>query len=142
MNLAIIKSGAIIILLLIGAIYDLKKRTIPLLLILSFGAVILLLSLIQPRPDIVTSCLGAILGIVLLVLSKAFDGAVGEADGLVMLIVGFGMGIYGGCVVLFYGLFLAALVSIVLLCFKKLSKKDSIPFVPFLLVSYLGVYLG
>ncbi len=142
MNLAIIKSVIIIVFLIISTIFDLKNKNIPTVLILSCGAAVLLLSLPDPNMNWMGSLFGALLGALMLVLSKVLNGAIGAGDGFVILLVGFVMGLYGGCVVLFYSLFLAAIFSIVMLCLKKLTKKDSIPFVPFVLICYLGVYFG
>ena len=142
MNPAIIKSITLILFLIIGSVFDIKNKKIPVLLLLSCGAVILLLSLIDGNMNWMVSFLGALLGGILLVLSRVLNGAIGPGDGLIILLVGFTMGLYGGCVVLFYSLFLAAVFSIALLFLKKLKKKDSIPFAPFVLISYLGVYLG
>ncbi len=142
MNLAIIKSIIIIVFLIISTIFDLRNKNIPTMLILSSGAAILLLSLPDPNMNWMGSLCGALLGVLMLVLSKVLNGAIGAGDGFVILLVGFVMRLYGGCVVLFYSLFLAAIFSIVMLCLKKLTKKDSIPFVPFVLICYLGVYFG
>ena len=100
------------------------------------------LSLFDTNMSWPVSLYGTLLGLLLLLLGKLFKGTIGVGDGLVMVLVGFVMGIYGGCVVLFYSLFLAAIFSIVLLCARKIKKKDSIPFVPFILVTYVGVYLA
>ena len=142
MNLTIIKSAVLIVFLFTSGIFDIKKKSIPLPLIVGGGIVLLFLSLLDHNMNWMVSILGAVLGAVLLLLSKILRGAIGVGDGLVVLLVGFVMGIYGGCVVLFYSLFLASLFSIVMLCLKKLKKKDSIPFIPFLFISYLGVFLG
>ncbi len=142
MNPAIIKSIILIVVLIISSVLDIKNKKVPVLLLLSCGVAVLLLSFIDQSMGWGVSAFGVLLGGVLLVLSKVFHGAIGSGDGLIVMLVGFVMGLYGGCVVLFYSLFLAALFSIVLLSLKKITKKDSIPFVPFILLSYLGVYLG
>ncbi len=142
MSLAIIKSIIILVFLVISTVLDIKNKNIPIILILCCGVALLLLSLPDQNMSWMVSLFGALLGGILLVLSKVLNGAIGMGDGCIILLVGFVMGLYGGCVVLFYSLFLAALFSIVLLCLKKCKKKDSIPFVPFVLISYLGVYLG
>lgn len=141
MNLAMIKSITIIIFLVISSVFDIRKKIVPLVLIALAGVLVLLLSLFDPHMSWTGSFIGTLLGLLLLLLGKLFKGTIGAADGLVMVLVGFVMGIYGGCVVLFYSLFLAAVFSIVLLSAKKVSKKDSIPFIPFILVTYVGVYL-
>lgn len=142
MSLAMIKSITLIIFLVISSIFDLKKKMVPLALITLAGVLVLLLSMFDPTMSWAKSLCGTLLGLLLLFIGKVFKGTIGAADGLVMIVVGFVMGIYGSCVVLFYSLFLAAMVSIVLLIFKKVNKKDSIPFIPFILVTYVGVYLA
>ncbi len=142
MSLAIIKSIIILVFLLISTVLDIKNKNIPIILILICGAALLLLSILDQNMNWTVSLLGTLLGGILLLLSKILNGAIGMGDGCIILLVGFVMGLYGGCVVLFYSLFLAAIFSVILLCLKKCKKKDSIPFVPFVLISYLGVYLG
>ncbi len=142
MNYALIKSITLILCLVVCSFYDIRKKAIPVVTILISGAAILLLSMLDKRTSLADSMVGLLLGVSLLALGKVSKGAIGIGDGLIMLLVGWVMGIYGGCVVLFYSLFLACIVSIILMCLKKLTKKDAIPFIPFVLISYLGVYLG
>ena len=83
--------------------------------------------------------LGVTLGGFLLGLNIITKGQIGVADGLIVCIIGIALGFYTTSGMLLSALFLSALVSLVLIVLKKVKRKTTIPFIPFLLVGYVGV---
>ena len=65
----------------------------------------------------------------------------GAADALVMGIIAMVTGIKKAVSVFFMAMMLACIISGILLIVKKIKRKDVIPFIPFLLVSYAGVMI-
>lgn len=87
------------------------------------------------------SCMGAVAGggMILLCMLFAKDG-VGAGDLKIYTLVGFYLGLAGVINVMFYSLFSAALVGIVLLVSKKAKRKTQIPMAPFIFLG-LNLYL-
>lgn len=81
---------------------------------------------------------GFAIGLLLLILSKLLRGQVGRGDGIILCVTGLCLGFRDNLNLLFYSLTLTAVVSLALLLFKKAGKKDTIPFIPFVFLSYLG----
>ncbi len=82
--------------------------------------------------------LGLATGLVLLLLGKLLKGQIGAGDGIILCITGFCLGFHDNLNLLFYGLTISAFVSLALLLLKRAGRKDTIPFIPFLFLSYLG----
>ena len=82
---------------------------------------------------------GVILGLCIIILSILTAGKIGIGDGALLCITGFGLGFWRNLELFGSALFLAAIVSILLLIFRMADRKRSIPFVPFLFIGYLIV---
>lgn len=80
---------------------------------------------------------GFILGAMVILISFATSGKIGLGDGMLLCVTGLGLGFWGNLELFALALFLAAVLSIILLVFRLADRKKSIPFVPFLLLSYL-----
>ncbi|MGN0399211.1 MAG: prepilin peptidase [Blautia sp.] len=74
-------------------------------------------------------------GIALLLLTKISQGAIGAADGLIVLGLGLWLGFWELLGVLSGAFFISAFVAGFLIVFRKKQKNDSIPFIPFLVLS-------
>lgn len=66
-------------------------------------------------------------------LSK--ERAMGEGDGILAFIIGFGLGLPLGLIMLYFSFVLGGVVGVVLLLGKKYGLKSAIPFGPFLLLA-------
>lgn len=123
-------------LLILCAIQDIRKKKIFLWMI-SSGAVLtglcLPFSQLISIPDRIA---GVVIGISVIFISIATSGKIGMGDALLLCITGLGMGFWGNLELFALALFLASIVSIILLIVHLADRKKSIPFVPFLLVSY------
>ena len=80
-------------------------------------------------------------GLLLLLISKCTKEAIGYGDSLMILLLGMYLGGMRVLLVLFWASFLAGICSLFLLLGRKRKKKEALPFLPFLAVSYLGVLL-
>lgn len=74
-------------------------------------------------------------------LSRLTRGGIGEGDIFVALAFALVLGGIGAALVITAGLILSAVAAGVLFILKKAGRKDTIPLVPFLCVSYGGVLL-
>lgn len=84
---------------------------------------------------------GAAYGAVVVVFSVFSKEALGLADGIVILVCGVAFGLYEAAGLSFIAMVAAALVSLILLIFRKAGRKTRLPFFPFLLFGYVFVRL-
>lgn len=74
----------------------------------------------------------------LLAVGKASNGKVGYGDGILILVLGVWTGFLECLLTLTAGLLLASIWAAAALILKIHNKKDTIPFIPFLLIGYLA----
>jgi len=133
----------------IAAVFDLKTRRIPNRLILCMLGTWLLLSAYEMLTGAETalhtlldSALGFFIGggIFLTVYLVSRKG-LGGGDVKFMAIAGLYLGLAGTIPAILYGSILAGITGLVLILFKKITRKDKLPLVPFLLVGILMTVL-
>ena len=88
------------------------------------------------KAEVTEMLLGLIPGAALLIAGK-LSGCVGEADGIMLLLLGGMYGLRNGGELMMYALLLASAVSIFLIAVKHAGKKDTLPFIPFLLAGFM-----
>ena len=135
--LEIIKIVVLGVFLLIEGIRDLQKHKVSMITVMIAGilGVIFQFGIIQENGLKIIG--GIFIGIVLLLLAKMTREKIGYGDGWIFVVTGIYMGFRNNMYLLLLSLFLASLVSICLLVFKKVNKKTELPFVPFILPGYL-----
>lgn len=84
---------------------------------------------------------GLLPGAVLLGVSKLSREALGMGDALLMLVLGIYLGLEAALDVLLLALFLAAVWAGILLFVGKKGRNYAFPFVPFLLIGYMGRWI-
>lgn len=107
-----------------------KIRLLPLLVCLIAG---IALSFIQGKEDGIFSLFGMLPGVLFLGMALATKEKIGYGDGLILIVTGVLLGLRINLIMVFVGLFLAALSSVWLLIRRKAEKNTKIAFVPFLL---------
>ncbi len=80
---------------------------------------------------------GCALGFGVILLSKVTGGKIGLGDGILLCVTGLGLGFWTNTELFGLALFLAAVLSILLLILRLVDRKKNIPFVPFLLAGYV-----
>lgn len=129
---------AAIIFILIGTIFDIKKKEIPILLIVIFGIVSIALAVRVENQNWQMVLFSLIPGATMLALSLCTRESIGYGDGFVVLVLGVLLGISKCLSCVFLGFFLSSVYSLLLLVFKKVNGKSRFPYMPFLAVG-LGV---
>lgn len=125
------------IMLLICAFEDLLYKKISIWIVAAGGVVTGIFILIMELPLLWDHLGGVLVGAIVIMISKATGGKVGMGDGLLLCVTGLGLGLWGNIELFAYALLAAAIVSIILLILRLANKKKSIPFVPFILISYV-----
>ncbi len=129
------------VLIMVCGIQDLRSKKIYLWLLL-IGAVIMGACIpFSASLLIIDRIAGLAVGIVVIVISFATRGKIGLGDGILLCITGIGLGFWSNMELFAIALFLAAVTSIILLSFRIVDRKKSIPFVPFLFIGYLIIFL-
>lgn len=130
--------------LVIGSGFDLKRKSIPKIYIYLWGGCsflyLVFASVIKNNIGIVTSAIiGIIPGAVVLFLAFASKEQIGWGDGWVILFMGIFVGAKKVCGAVFAAFVLLTLVIIILLLARRVKRKSTIPFIPFLLVGQFVV---
>lgn len=132
----------ILLFLFVCGIQDVRKKQINVCTLVIGGCVtgiFLAVGLIVKCVDLWSSLGGILVGIFVLILAFATKEKIGIGDGIVMCICGALIGGMKSLTCVFYGLLLAAVFSMVMLVFRKVKLRSSLPFIPFLLA---GIVVG
>ena len=121
---------------------DIKKKKIGLNLILAFGILGILFHMLWRIQTIESVLLGMSVGVVLLFFSVLTGGKIGAGDAVLLIVTGIYLGLEQNLELFFCGLLLSSVWALTLLVMRKKSRKDSIPFVPFLLAAYMGMLVS
>lgn len=125
--------------LFICSIQDVKRKQIHIALLcigmvtVMFGAMFFIDISIKNR------LMGFLPGGLLLGLNLITKNQIGIADGIIVCIIGGALGFYISSGILLFALFLSAIISLILIVLKKVKRKTTIPFIPFLFAGYVGV---
>lgn len=134
-----VTSCAVAVMLIICAVEDIRYRRVNCIPVLLWGMLGVCFHILWHQQSIYSMLGGLLTGIVLMGISWVSREAIGLGDGLVVAVMGIFLGASRNLQVLFLAFVLSALVSLGLLVMKKKNRKDSIPFIPCLLMAYLGV---
>ena len=118
---------------------DIRKKQIRLNPVLMFGIIGIFFHMLWRVQSIENILLGMSVGVVLLMLSVLTGGRIGAGDAVLLIVTGIYLGLEQNLQLFFSGLLLCGIWALGLLVLRKKSRKDSIPFVPFLLASYMGM---
>lgn len=135
--------GFVLSLLIIVAFVDMKIKIIPdiIVLLILLGAIVHeLLKLIIHKSfvNLLDNIIGLAVGGILFILIFAFSkGGIGGGDIKLISVLGFVLGIPKIFLCIFLSFLFGAIASIVLLALGLKGKKDSIPFGPFIVLSFI-----
>lgn len=88
------------------------------------------------EPGIVNIITGLIPGLILLVINRLTKEAVGRGDVYVVMLLGLMLGFEKTFTVLCLSMVMTALAGLVCMAFGSKSRKDSLPYIPFVLGAY------
>lgn len=121
----------------INTILDIKKREISLVSIIIYGIIGIVMLFIEKSTSLSSTVGGFLIGIGIMILNKLTKDGIGIGDGYIVMVTGIYLGFQRNAGLILYAMLLAAGYSVFLLIIKKVDKKEKIPFVPFLFLSYL-----
>ncbi len=129
--------GLIGLMLVIVAIQDIRWKKIRLWVVILWAVLLCICIPFCNGLSLFDRAWGLLLGVGVMLLSKATGGKIGIGDGLVLGVTGMGLGFWGNMELFAIALAIAAVFSIGLIVFCRANRKKSIPFMPFLFISYL-----
>ena len=132
---------AVILMLILLSVSDLKSHTIPVLPVLVFAAVMAAVHLTAGDLPAVRIFTGMLPGLFLLAVSLAARSSIGTGDGIAVAACGAAIGLSSELASLTAALVLCCAYSIVLLIRKKAGRKDTLPFLPFLTAGHILVLI-
>ena len=132
---------AVILMLILLSVSDLKSHTIPVLPVLVFAAVMTAVHLSAGDLPAVRIFTGMLPGLFLLAVSLASRSSIGTGDGFAVAACGAAIGLSSELASLTAALVLCCAYSIVLLIRKKAGRKDTLPFLPFLTAGHILVLI-
>ena len=118
---------------------DIKRKQIRLNPVLFFGILGIFFHMLFRMQSIENILLGMSVGVVLLFLSVLTGGRIGMGDAVLLIVTGIYLGLEKNLELFFCGLLLCSMWALGLMVLRKKNRKDSIPFVPFLLAAYMGM---
>lgn len=134
------KTGYCGALLFLGclAIYDIKWKKIPAIVVGASGVLSLIYFAVGKHPDLYSAVICMLPGMVLLLLSLLTGEKIGYGDGAAVLALGFWTGGLFCMVAVCIGIMLSGIYS---LCRIIRKNKEPIPFIPFLLAALEVMFL-
>ena len=123
------------------ALRDIRCKRVP---VWALGCLFLgafLSRILMPPEDGVDLALGVAAGLAFLLFSKLSREALGYGDSLLILILGVFVGFRRQLAILALAFLLAGIFAGVGLLSRRFSRTFSLPFIPFLAFSYVGVML-
>ena len=136
-----IENWVIFLLLVMCSISDFKKKTMPAVLLIVFSITVLGFVIFGDSAGVRLRVGGAVLGMLFLLISKCTKEAIGYGDSWLILLLGIQLGYLEAISVLFAASLLAGVASLFILWKCNWKRDTSLPFVPFLSISYLGAML-
>ena len=136
-----IEHGLVAVLLGIIADRDLRTKQISCLSLVLMAVLVLVLRMIFVEDSMWSTLGGVAVGISFFFISKYSRESVGYGDSWLILLLGIFLGGKMIMELVFVASFLAALYSIGYGFIRGWNRKNTIPFIPFLTLAYLGVVL-
>ena len=124
--------------LALNTICDVRTKKIPIVLLVCFGMAGIIINIFLPEYTVKEIAFGAVIGVALWGISYVTAGQIGNGDGLLFVVTGLFIGGINNFALLFWSTAFCAITAGVLLFAKKVGRKDRIPFVPFVLLAYVG----
>lgn len=133
-----IREGILLAFLGLNTVSDIRSKKILVWSAWVFGLFGLVYGFVGNELSILQGLVALLPGIIFLIISKITKESMGYGDGMIVLVMGIYISIQKLVGSLMIALIFAAAWSMILLVFFKKKKHEEFPFVPFVLLGYLG----
>lgn len=131
----------LISMLMIILVTDITYMLIPNRVLLFFIPFLLILRILEPLDPWWSAPVGSVIGFLLiLIIILVSRGGMGAGDMKLFAILGFVLGVENILLTFFLACVLGALIGLLLLLLKKIKRKQTVPFGPFIIVGALLAY--
>lgn len=127
--------------LIILSVQDVRNKNVSLRLLLIGLLVSILYQLIWSESSLLLCAAGAAVGVGFIGISKVTKEGIGYGDSILILTLGIYMGLWEVIYLLIISFLLSAVFSMGVLTVCHYNRKKSIPFIPFLTVGYILLFL-
>ena len=123
------------------AIDDIRTKKVKVLEIVIFGLAGVLLNFIYKPHSFMSLAGGVMVGALLYVFSVLTKEKIGKGDALIIMVSGLYLGFMNTVILLWLSSLIAAVSGLIVVKRNSSTKDVEIPFVPFLLVGYIGLHV-
>ena len=120
---------------------DIKYRCIPVALLWIGTGLTIVARMMFRDVSITLWILGAVVGAIFILVSKGTREAFGYGDSWLILLLGIYKGLWQVLSLLLIAFFICGIAAIICSLKKCTSKNTTIPFIPFLVIGFLGVMI-
>jgi len=120
-----------------GSIPDVRKKQLPRLYLICCIIISVVLFIGSSRGVTLEAAAGLLPGIAVMILGRICGGGIGEADGIMLMLLGLLFGASECLKILLVAFFLAGITAVPLILFLHADRKSRLPFYPFLLAGFL-----
>lgn len=140
-NLELITALLLISMLVIIFVSDLKYMLIPNKVLLFFLPLFIVMRIYQPLVPWWSSIAGALVGFFLIAMVILVSrGGMGAGDMKLFGVLGIVLGVQKVLLTLFLSCLLGTIISVILLLFKLIERKQAVAFGPYIAAAALGAY--
>ncbi len=123
----------------IESFQDIKKHRIGVWLICAFGICGAICHMLHQKGEYQSLLGGMAIGLAMILVSVATQGKVGLGDGMVLFVTGIFLGFRKNLVLFTMSQALASVYALFLLVVRKKDRNHEFAYLPFLLISYVGM---
>ena len=123
----------------IESFQDIKKHRIGVWLICAFGSCGAICHMLHQKGEYQSLLGGMAIGLAMILVSVATQGKVGLGDGMVLFVTGIFLGFRKNLVLFTMSQALASVYALFLLVVRKKDRNHEFAYLPFLLISYVGM---
>lgn len=135
------ETAGLLIGMVTASVIDIRKKKIPLYLMIGLMVFAFVMHFIYERLSITEMVFGAGMGLVLIGIAILTKEKIGIGDGIIFVVVGLFMGLFGSIIILWYASIIAALAGLTLCIVKRFDheklKDVTLPFAPCVLAGLI-----
>lgn len=131
----------IVLVLMYFAFVDCKKKCISKWPLILLSIIVAICTIVVKELSIIEMIGGITVGFIMILISLLTKQKLGLGDGILITIMGAFLGFQTTLLMILYALTVSAIYSMILLVIKHVNRQYRIPFIPFILIGYIGVII-
>lgn len=136
-----VENWTMLLALMTVSISDIRKKEIPVVSLILMSVSLLILRIFVLNTTWEATLGGIVVGVLFFAISRLTREAIGYGDSWVILFLGICLGGVVTIQILFWASFMTSVFSIIKCIRHGWNRKQTLPFLPFLTVAYIGVVM-